>query len=837
MKAGKATSSIMLKECEMKKLIIKMFFLFAYGVSTFSFALSSKSTIYTSSPCSLKKDNELTCSLFDDSFLGVLAAETCPSDKLNRMGCPSLKMEKVTLPSLIKANAYRVKIESGNPWCVYFTGDFRLHSELALLDGKKSSLMIIPDSGLHISTKKKSALSVCNSQANTKTDSENEFTLFVGTRKDVVNLAKSPSLLNANPIFNRIIEKSSPTVKNSSYLFVDLNEKNAANILSLAKEGQFPFILIYSSTWAKTIGTYQINPISYPNGLAGLMAVSNMAAQRDIKVGLHTLTALISKNDPLSYPLPDPRLYKKSGVLVEKYGSYLVDFDSTLKYSVAENIANVINHINAGMIYFDGGESSLVTNDPDYDVAELQIEVLKRIKKTILVEGSGNVPRLWPYLSRMVTDDYAVLAPVEYLDFYKIAQILPMYNNNLMPAQLGWIGLMAETPSSPATTVEDVSTYMARSLALGIPFSIETRQAYLQNNPYTARLFHAYGATNKVLQRKGLTATSKERLRTDRWYFVDGKIPYFAQLDQKQIHVSAELSTTNLGVIPEDVSGVMLRIKGAVDVDQDSERSISLLPNKLVAEKLIVTKDVTDSNRGLLLDTIELNDDSTNSSAITKVENLLSGFVGFKKKTLDLSSAKKMYVEYKDELNKQKPLCSVLNLQLEDEQGLFRDYFLDFGQSEKNTTIVRYEDAPSRMLRELRPAYRSYPLKSALRFFDFSKVVALNLRLMKSCDTEEKIILEKVAMLKERPIALEDIVLMVGGEKVLVIPRLYESEVLDIFPDGTLSFCKLGVCKTSTVKLPTIEGLKNKNLSISTKRGATYDIDFGILRSKILIGK
>ncbi|HVV02320.1 MAG TPA: hypothetical protein VHH88_13210, partial [Verrucomicrobiae bacterium] len=91
------------------------------------------------------------------------------------------------------------------------------------------------------------------------------------------------------------------------YLFVDLTEKNADEIIRLAKLGGFGSILIYSGVWSKSNGSYLINTANYPEGEASLEAVVDKCHAAGLKVGIHTLTSFVAKNDPLVRPKPDAR--------------------------------------------------------------------------------------------------------------------------------------------------------------------------------------------------------------------------------------------------------------------------------------------------------------------------------------------------------------------------------------------------------------------------------------------------------------------------------------------------------------------------------------------------
>jgi hypothetical protein len=105
--------------------------------------------------------------------------------------------------------------------------------------------------------------------------------------------------------------KSSTDVR-TSYLFTDLTEANVDETIRYAKMGGFRYVLIYSSTWSASLGSYPINLRSFPHGEAGLKLVIDKCHAAGLKVGMHMLTSLVAKNDPLVVPKPDPGLLKGS---------------------------------------------------------------------------------------------------------------------------------------------------------------------------------------------------------------------------------------------------------------------------------------------------------------------------------------------------------------------------------------------------------------------------------------------------------------------------------------------------------------------------------------------
>jgi len=116
-----------------------------------------------------------------------------------------------------------------------------------------------------------------------------------------------------HPTLDGVWARASPDSR-KSYLFIDMTEANADEIIRIARELNFGYILIYANTWARTLGSYEINLQTYPHGPDGLRAVVQKAHDAGLKVGIHCLTGFVSKRDPLATPVPDPRLAKDGSV-------------------------------------------------------------------------------------------------------------------------------------------------------------------------------------------------------------------------------------------------------------------------------------------------------------------------------------------------------------------------------------------------------------------------------------------------------------------------------------------------------------------------------------------
>ncbi|WP_445535568.1 hypothetical protein [Acinetobacter sp. G18] len=768
----------------------------------------------TSYKCTSSDSINVTCGSSND-YIGKLNIPNNPVANAH------LDIQKIT--SIKSANIYKVKVQGSDNWCFDISGDkTKTHGyyEPPIISGSTSSLMILAGASQKVNPNPpNSALKICNgpiNNINTNTRNLNEFYLLTGNPQDINYLAQTPSIWvpDPNAAIQKVIDKTSPTVKQDSYLFIDLNEHNATKVLDLAQQGAFPYVLIYAWTWAKTFGSYPINMANYPHGVNGLASVSEIAAQHNTKIGLHILTALISSNDP--FAANKDSLLKKNNAFVRHGNDYIINMKENIKNVSAQKIADVVNKVNPGMIYFDGIELATAEgNDPTYDNAEQQINILSRLNKKVLTQGSSDVARMWPYMSRMATADYSTLASIQYLDSYKIEQVLPKRINSLMPAELGWIGLLSEKPSYPATTVEDISTTLARTLALNLPFSIRTTQSDLEANPYTTRLFRIIGIVNRTLQTgKALNSTAKKTLQTGNWYLVDDANPYFAQLMLQTQHVPLNQNSTPLGITAKNASGIMLRLSNVHSTN--NQNMIPLVPKAYMIQNAKQQADINTTNRGSLINTVR--------------------FTSNKNGILDLTHARQMSIDYSVKSNNlnSSSSCAVINAQLEDVNGSYRDYYLNVVPNHTGTTNISYLDAPKQMLTTLMPANTNYNMKSALYNFDFSKVTAINFRWMKACSNQDEIVLKNVSMQQELPITLQNIQLLAGNTPILTIPALKTGEILDVFPDGIVTICNQGSCRQVGNIYPYLSKIINQPLFIKSQgSNIEYDIEFGQLTTKV----
>jgi hypothetical protein len=118
-----------------------------------------------------------------------------------------------------------------------------------------------------------------------------------------------------HPTLNGVWTKKSP-LATSSYLIMNFGEKNIDEALDLTQKAGLQYL--YHPGPFETWGHFKLNKEEFPDNWQSMKRCVDIAAKRKMNVGVHTLSAFITTNDPFVTPVPDKRLAKVgSSVLID----------------------------------------------------------------------------------------------------------------------------------------------------------------------------------------------------------------------------------------------------------------------------------------------------------------------------------------------------------------------------------------------------------------------------------------------------------------------------------------------------------------------------------------
>lgn len=470
--------------------------------------------------------------------------------------------------------------------------------------------------------------------------------------------------------------------------------------------------------------------------------------------------------------------------LCERYGCYLVDLRTSLKDELAERIAGLVNRCGFDMIYFDGGEVNSANGPYWYWVSQQQMAVWDRIERDLLLQGSGYTCWTWHIFTRGACDDYAAVAPKEYLDHHKIGDSWRHYRASFMPAELGWWGFLAHAPHHPATTPDEVEYYAVRMLALDTPVSLETNLHALKQNGRTEEMLRLLGRYEQLRLSGKVPAPLCEKLREGEWRMIDynGSIRFAPiRYDKYQVQLPGNAVVENrfaaqplrfrLRAVPSlapagDSANIVL-FAAEPEVELLSPAAGSPMPGALAAS-VSFTKPEGKHLRGI--------------PEAARVQSPR----GDAPKALDLlhHRALAVTIRVQGELPPgEKP--PVVNVQLESTAERNRDHYVDLDFSGERTIVIP-EPNTERMLSEFRPAHANYRFKAAMYSYDYGHIVALNFRWMRAPTSGKlRCWVRRVEALQQRDCTIDTPALTVGGKRVAFPAKLATDDYLEFWADGS----------------------------------------------------
>jgi len=153
-----------------------------------------------------------------------------------------------------------------------------------------------------------------------------------------------------------------------------------------------------------------------------------------------------------------------------------------------------------------------------------------------------------------------------------------------------------------------------------------------------------------------------------------------------------------------------------------------------------------------------------------------------------------MIVEYDADSTNESP-CSIINFQLQDGGKNYRDYFVDISGG-KHSIVIGYQESAKRMLQDLMPSGQQYAFKAAVYGFDFSDVRLVNVRWMKACFPGRSIRINRIAMLNEKKIDLEKIMLKIGDHLIDLVEKINADQIVYLSQSKDANFYDIRICDT-----------------------------------------
>lgn len=653
-----------------------------------------------------------------------------------------------------------------------------------------------------------------------------------------------------SPTLGGVWAKTSPDDR-TSYLFTDLTEANVDDVIRYARLTNFRYVLINAGAWAASPGSYPINLRNYPHGEDGLRAVIAKCHAAGIKVGMHMLTSIVAKNDPMVRPTPSPGLYTDatatvasgldpqsseiaatspeevagfsknvaetgvstdilidseiihySGVsgnkflkcqrgydgttpaphragatirhLVQQAGDYLVDLRSPLADTLADRIAGLINRDGFDMVYFDAGEFDKVEGPYWYWVGVEQAKIWQRAKRELLMQGSGATNWTWHLFARGTCEDYAAVAPKQFLDDEKIDVALPAYRASFVPAELGWTGILTYAPDHPATTPDQLEYYAVRMLALSLPVSLETDTATLKANGRTDEMLSMMGEYEKLRLSGSLASNVRARLAQGEWHMTSPGNFVPIRYDEGTIPAPGEAQFNNqfgsqplkfrLQVIsqpanPGDAQNITL-------AQYSPAQPIPPPPGgKEVPGALALRIPATESQR-------------TGNSFLHNPQAPAPT-------TLNLAVHRALAITLEVEGPSQAS-GPVLNVQLQDTNGNLRNYYVNLNFRARRTVVI---DEPQNQLvmTNFRPVAANYRAQNALYRFDYSKVSGVNLRWAQyPANSGIRCTVNSVEALAEHSAPMNNIVVSLGNSTVAIPGSMDPGDYAEYWASGPI---------------------------------------------------
>ena len=224
----------------------------------------------------------------------------------------------------------------------------------------------------------------------------------------------------------------------------------------------------------------------------------------------------------------------KAGAACRHYGvdgcinGYIIDQETDLLAQAHDRLARIFNTSGFDMVYFDGGEDVDRRRFTHY-VSKFQASALGRFRKRPIVHmGTILTHNLWHAFTRSSTVDtypntirgrliaggtWDKLPSVkDHID--RSVRYMLSVRDDLMPGELGWFGIWPKSRDFEGLQLDEIEYLMCKSLAHGVPISLQTSFAAMDAHPLTPGILEIAKVYEKLRLSGKVDRQTRERLRT-----------------------------------------------------------------------------------------------------------------------------------------------------------------------------------------------------------------------------------------------------------------------------------------------------------------------------------
>lgn len=473
--------------------------------------------------------------------------------------------------------------------------------------------------------------------------------------------------------------------------------------------------------------------------------------------------------------------------LTQQYNLFLPDPKTDLIDEISDRIADVYNTCDFDMVYVDGGEAMMSVGPGWYTMGLIHSAFFSKIDGEVLWQGSGTPHYSWHYVSRLTCRDAVHFGPKAYSDKRKTPLIQNYYRPNFITPDIGWWGFYANSPSVPATVPDEIEYMCAKAVGWDAAISLLCKLESLASNGRTAETLARVKLWQQAQLQDAFPDHIKQRLREpkqDFWLLRNTAGDYTVRpvthLKDHIVDPNDAQSTVWPILNQTPQSTISFRLRALSELAPYGSKTNLVLYDPGTGHKLVSTA----SEKDRILGRTELApDDRTAGGPVLKIaatsqKNTKNDYVRFTKTfsdPIDLSNHRipGLWIHGAD-------TEGVLNLQLEDTAGKFRDHYLDIDFSGWRYFVLQQPET-----RKIWDFDWKYNKEYCLRDFNYERVSKVNLYLTHIDSAEETtIFIGRIESLREYATATINPSLTINQHEITLPVEMQPDDYLECDDQG-----------------------------------------------------